>query len=70
VLGNPIAVACLLFQRAFWALSTPDPSQTVKTEFPAHLYHQGIYALLGSIVVLLIAQWFFSKFDARVPEQI
>lgn len=70
VLGNPIAVACLLFQRAFWALSTSDPATTLKTEFPPHLYHQGLIALAASIVVLLIAQWFFTKFEARIPEQI
>ncbi|WP_017934818.1 ABC transporter permease [Nocardioides sp. Iso805N] len=70
VLGNPIAVACLLFQRAFWALSTTDPATTLKTQFPPHLYHQGVIALGASIVVLLIAQWFFTKFEARIPEQI
>jgi len=70
VLGNPIAVACMLFQRAFWALSTDNPAQTLRTQFPAHLYHQGAIALAASIALLLIAQWFFSKFEARIPEQI
>jgi len=70
VLGNPIAVGCLLFQRAFWAFSTSNPAETIKTEFPAHLYHQGAYALAGSVVALLLAQWFFNKFDERIAEQI
>ncbi|WGL51521.1 ABC transporter permease [Nocardioides sp. BP30] len=70
VLGNPIAVACLLFQRAFWALSTDRPEHTIKTQFPPHLYQQGLIALGASLVLLLIAQWFFSKFEARIPEQI
>jgi ABC-2 type transport system permease protein len=70
VLGNPIAVACLLFQRAFWAFSTADPQKTIATQFPPHLYQQGLIALGASLVVLLIAQWFFAKFEARIPEQI
>jgi ABC-2 type transport system permease protein len=70
VLGNPIAVACLLFQRAFWALSTAHPDQTLATQFPDHLYQQGLIALAASVVVLIFAQWFFSKFEARIPEQI
>ncbi|HVX53398.1 ABC transporter permease [Nocardioides sp.] len=69
VLGNPIAVACLLFQRAFWALSTDHPHHVLKTEFPPHLYRQGLEALAASLVILLFAQWFFSKFQARIPEQ-
>ena len=68
--GNPIAVACLLFQRAFWAFSTDKPHHTIKHEFPAHLYHQGVYALIASIVALLVAQWFFNRFDERIAEQI
>jgi ABC-2 type transport system permease protein len=70
ILGNPIAVACLLFQRAFWAFSTPDPAHTIRTEFPDHLYHQGAIALASAIVALLLAQWFFNKFDERIAEQI
>ena len=70
ILGNPIAVACLLFQRAFWAFSTKDPEKTIRTEFPAHLYHQGLIALGIAIVALLFAQWFFNKFDERIAEQI
>ncbi len=70
VLGNPIAVACLLFQRAFWAFSTPDPAHTVNTEFPPHLYHQGAIALGCAILTLLFAQWFFNRFDERIAEQI
>jgi len=70
VLGNPIAVACLLFQRAFWAFSTSHPAKTIRTEFPAHLYHQGLIALGASVLVLLFAQWFFNKFDERIAEQI
>jgi ABC-2 type transport system permease protein len=69
VTGNPIAVACLLFQRAFWAGATDDPTHTIATQFPEHLYQQGFIALGASVVLLVIAQWFFSKFEARIPEQ-
>ena len=70
VLSNPIAIACLLFQRGFWAFSTSDPAETLKTAFPDHLYLQGTIALGASIVALLLAQWFFNKFDERIAEQI
>jgi ABC-2 type transport system permease protein len=69
VTGNPIAIACLLFQRAFWAQATDNPEVVLKTEFPPHLYQQGLIALGASIAILLFAQWFFGKFQARIPEQ-
>jgi ABC-2 type transport system permease protein len=70
ILGNPIAVGCLLFQRAFWAFSTSDPAKTIRTEFPQHLYLQGGIALIMSVLALVFAQWFFNKFDERIAEQI
>ena len=69
VLDNPIAVSCLLFQRAFWAFSTDHPQHVLKTQFPPNLYEQGLIALGVSLVVLVLAQLFFSKFEARIPEQ-
>lgn len=69
VTGNPIAIACMLFQRAFWAMATAHPHHVLQTEFPPHLYREGFIALGASLVVLVLAQLFFSKFEARIPEQ-
>jgi len=69
-LFNPIANAVLLFQRAFWAQSTADPHLTITTKLPEHLWRDGILALLGSMVVLVIAQFIFNRFENRIPERL
>lgn len=69
-LANPIADAVLLMQRAFWVGTTSDPSSTVRTDLPAHIYTRGAIALMASLVVLLIGQLVFSRLENRIPERL
>lgn len=67
---NPIANAVLLFQRAFWAQTTSDPAKTVATALPTHLWRDGLIALGVSVVLLVLAQLIFNKFENRIPERL
>lgn len=68
-LYNPIAVAVLLFQRAFW-IGTIDPTKLTNSELPSHLYSRGLAMLGVSVVVLVIAQVVFSRLENKIPERL
>lgn len=67
---NPIADAVLLFQRCFWAGTTSDVDATIAEHFPDHLFARGFAALAGSLVLLALAQWAFSKLENKIPERL
>lgn len=67
---NPLTECVLLIQRGFWAGGTPDPQQTIATEFPVHLMERGLWMLLAAVVFLGVAQWVFSKMESRFPERL
>jgi ABC-2 type transport system permease protein len=69
-LANPVAVAVILFQRAFWVGTTAHPAKSAAETLPDHL---AMWTLIGigiSLVVLLIAQRVFLKFENKVPERL
>jgi len=67
---NPIANAVLLFQRAFWVRATPNPAHTLATGMPPHLWRDGFYSVIVSILLLIVAQRIFNKFENRIPERL
>jgi ABC-2 type transport system permease protein len=67
-LANPIADAVLLMQRAFWVGTTNDPEQTALTNLPPDLFARGLIALAGSLLLLVLAQLVFSRFENKIPE--
>lgn len=67
---NPMAVAVLLFQRAFWVGSTDDPAETLATNMPDDLFLLGLAHLAGAAVLLLIAQVVFSRLQNKIPEML
>ncbi len=69
-LANPIADAVLLMQRAFWVGTTDDPAATAATALPDHLLTRGLIALGISLVLLVLAQLIFARFDRRIPERL
>lgn len=69
-IADPIAVAVLLIQRAFWVDSTPDPTATIAQDMPSHLMERGLISLGVCIVVLLLCQLFFDKYAKKVPERM
>lgn len=69
-LSNPIAIGVLLMQRAFWVGTTIDPEATTVIHLPDHLLTRGVIALAGSLVVLVIAQLVFTRFEDKIPERL
>ena len=67
---NPISVAVLLFQRAFWVGTTSNPAQTAAHHLPDHLFLRGFIMLAVALVVLLIAQRTFQKLENKIPERL
>ena len=67
---NPIADAVLLVQRAFWVGSTEHPQVTMAEHIPDNLFAYGVGALAASLVALVIAQIFFSRFNDKLPERL
>jgi ABC-2 type transport system permease protein len=67
-LANPIADAVLLMQRAFWVGTTDDPEKTALTNLPPDLFARGLIALVGAVLLLVLAQLVFSRFENKIPE--
>lgn len=69
-LYNPVAVAVLLFQKAFWVGTTDDPAQTTAEHLPADLFAWAGIALGVGVLMLLIAQMIFSRLENKIPERL
>jgi ABC-2 type transport system permease protein len=67
---NPVAEAVLLVQRCFWIPLTHEPEVARVDHLPADLYTRGLVMLGISLVVLVLAQVWFSKLERRVPERL
>jgi ABC-2 type transport system permease protein len=67
---NPIAIAVLLFQRAFWVGTTDHPEELARTDLPDHLFALGFVMIPACLVVLVIAQLVFSRLEHKIPERI
>ncbi len=64
--NNPLTLAILLNQRAFW-LTSLSPDQRVGT-MPAHLIERGVVALVIGFVFVWLAQRYFSRLEGRFAE--
>jgi ABC-2 type transport system permease protein len=69
-LANPIADAVLLVQRCFWVPTTSDQEETIAGHMPEHLFTRGFIALGAAVVLLLIAQKVFTRFENKIPERL
>jgi ABC-2 type transport system permease protein len=68
-LFNPLSIAVLLVQRAFWTGTEPDLNLEA-TELPDHLLERGVLFIVISAILLVIAQLVFTRFEKRVPERL
>ena len=66
---NPLADAVILFQRAFWVGSVPEPERD-SIVMPDNLLLNGLGALAACLVVLGIAQLVFSRLENKIPERL
>lgn len=80
-LANPLAVAVLLIQRAFWITTISDEDAAaakkefgfeagLSSNFPPHLFERGFIMLGFAAVFLVFAQWAFSKLDDKIPDRL
>jgi ABC-2 type transport system permease protein len=67
---DPLAEAVVLFQRAFWVGTTTNRSLTLATEMPDHLLIRGVEMIGASLIILVIAQFWFSRLDNKIPEML
>jgi ABC-2 type transport system permease protein len=67
---NPIAIAVLDFQRAFWVGATPHPARTALVDMPPNMLWLSLRALVISLVCLGVAQSWFSRLERRIPERL
>jgi ABC-2 type transport system permease protein len=70
VLYNPLAIAVLLIQRAFWIGTTEHPDLSNATEMPDHLLERGLIALAIGLVLLVVGQKVFTRLEGKVPERL
>ncbi|HYH35102.1 MAG TPA: ABC transporter, partial [Nocardioides sp.] len=67
---NPVAEAVLLIQRCFWIGTTSDREATIAEHLPADLFPRGVIMAAISLVLLVLAQIFFTRLERRVPERL
>ena len=69
-LSDPIATGVLLIQRAFWVGTVNDPADPAVTAMPDHLLLIGLGVLGASVIMLVVAQLVFNKFEKKIPERL
>jgi ABC-2 type transport system permease protein len=80
-MANPIAEAVLLMQRLFWWDVVPASdkqghhlvhaaAQSGAVQFPPDLWTRGLIMLAVSLVLVVLAQRFFSRVEGRFPERL
>jgi ABC-2 type transport system permease protein len=66
--ANPLAEVVMLMQRLFWA-PTLEPTQYAN-EFPPDLWQRGIIMAVLCLILLAVAQRFFSRLEGKFPERL
>lgn len=69
-IADPIAMAVLFMQRAFWSTTGDPATMGDMNVMPDHFMLRGFISLALSLVLLCIAQWVFSKFEKKIPERL
>ena len=83
-LANPLTIAVLLMQRAFWVPTLPtctpggpkiclqngDPSSIGFPDLPHHLFLMGWGMLGASLVILVLCQIAFSRLETKFAERL
>jgi ABC-2 type transport system permease protein len=69
-LANPLCVAVLLNNRAFWTTASEHPRLTAMEELPPHLFERGGISLAAGLVFLWVAQVVFARLEVRFAEKL
>jgi ABC-2 type transport system permease protein len=70
-MANPVAQVVLLFQRFFWwPLLNPAERAQAGPAFPPNQWTLGLITLAASLLLLWLAQKYFTRAEARFPERL
>jgi ABC-2 type transport system permease protein len=69
-LANPLCVAVLLNDRAFWTPASSHPRLAAAEQLPPHLFERGAIAIVAGLIVLWIAQRVFARLEVRFAEKL
>jgi ABC-2 type transport system permease protein len=68
--ANPVTQAVLLFQRLFWYPLMDEADQKGAVHFPPDMYTRGAITLVLCLLLLWLAQKFFSRMENKFPERL
>jgi ABC-2 type transport system permease protein len=68
-LANPIANAVILFQQLFWVPTVPADAEHPAIQ-PDDLISRGLIVLAACLLVLLVAQWVFTRLEGKFAERL
>jgi ABC-2 type transport system permease protein len=68
--ANPVAQAVLLLQRLFWYPLLDKQEQQAQVHFPPDMYERGFITLALCLLLLWLAQKFFSRMENKFPERL
>ncbi len=69
-LANPLCIAVLLNNRAFWTTTAADPRQTAIEELPPHLFERGAITIVAGLLFVWLAQIVFTRLEGRFAEKL
>ena len=69
-LANPLCIAVLLNNRAFWTPASTSPARAAATELPEHLFTRGLGMLVLGLLFVWFAQVVFSRLEGRFAEKL
>ncbi len=69
-LANPLCIAVLLNDRAFWIPTLDAPRRAIPEELPPYLLERGLIALAVGLLLLWLAQVVFSRLEGRFAERL
>jgi ABC-2 type transport system permease protein len=68
-LANPIANGVILFQQLFWVPTVPPDAEHPAVQ-PDDLISRGLIVFAVCLVVLLVAQWVFTRLEGKFAERL
>jgi ABC-2 type transport system permease protein len=68
-LANPIANGVVLFQQLFWVPTVPPDAEHPAIQ-PDDLISRGLIVLAACLLVLLVAQWVFTRLEGKFAERL
>jgi ABC-2 type transport system permease protein len=69
-LANPLCIAVLLNNRAFWIPTSSHPAEAAAQELPPHLFERGAITIVAGLLFVWLAQAVFARLELRFAEKL